>query len=165
LCIDGHACKPSFGNFPYSVVEKFSKALLVLESFQKLDCFWIVVTWVWVKFSKATMPNDLTIDLFFFFYKLRFRFCFFTTTVCYTHVLLVQAYSSRIVHGIWKKYYAETRFVFLEDIFHNLESMDACGASVHCTTAVAKAHFWKKLNPCPCALGLCFYLVALPVDV
>jgi hypothetical protein len=52
--MDGHACKPAFGNFPYSVVEKFSKALLILESFQKLDCCWIFDTWLWVKFSKAT---------------------------------------------------------------------------------------------------------------
>jgi hypothetical protein len=65
--MDGHACKPCFGKFPYSVVEKFSKALLVLESFQKLHWFWIVATWGWVKFSKATMLHDLTIDLVFFF--------------------------------------------------------------------------------------------------
>jgi hypothetical protein len=59
LCMDGHACKPAFGNFPYSVVEKFSKALLILESFQKLDCCWIFGTWLWVKFSKARLLLDI----------------------------------------------------------------------------------------------------------
>jgi hypothetical protein len=46
LCMDGHACKPCFGKFPYGVV----------ESFQKLHLFWIVGTMCWGKFSKATMP-------------------------------------------------------------------------------------------------------------
>jgi hypothetical protein len=30
--MDGHACKPYFGKFPYGVVESFSKATLVLDS-------------------------------------------------------------------------------------------------------------------------------------
>jgi hypothetical protein len=59
----GHACKPAFGNFPYSVVEKFSKALLILESFQKLDSCWIFDTWLWVKFSKAGIFQPIQKDL------------------------------------------------------------------------------------------------------